>query len=140
MPDTTFPFAADSRFAPLLLLAGVTQSRSRVVVDATHVRAQFGVCRFETPRANVTSATVTGPYRWWRGIGVRVSLADRGLTFGSALIGGACLQLKEPVSLRVGPVTVPLRHPGITLTVADPQALVDVLESPGRPPTVPPGS
>lgn len=127
MPGTVFPFAGDSRFAPFLLLAGVTSARSRVEVDASRVRIQFGPWWVETPRANVASASVTGPYRWWRGVGVRVSLADRGLTFGSTLRGGACLQLREPISLRIGRITMPLRHPGVTVTVADPEALASLL-------------
>lgn len=136
MPDTTFAFATDSRFTPLLLLAGVTPGRSRVVVDDTHVRAQFGPYRLETARTNVVSASVTGPYQWWRGVGIRVSLADRGLTFGSSVRGGTCLQLREPVSLRIGRVTIPLKHPGLTVTVAEPEALAALVSPASAPPAV----
>ena len=60
---------------------------------------------------------ITGPYRGYRAIGPRGSFADRGLTFGSTTAGGVCLLLREPVP-GLEP-TGRMRHPGITLTVAD---------------------
>lgn len=62
---------------------------------------------------------VTGPYRWYRAIGPRLSLADHGLTFGTTTACGVCLLLREPVP-GIDPLGV-IRHPGLTLTVADPQ-------------------
>ena len=62
---------------------------------------------------------MTGPYRWYRAIGPRLSLADHGLTFGTSAARGVCLLLREPVP-GIDPLGV-IRHPGLTLTVADPK-------------------
>ena len=68
---------------------------------------------------NVQTARLTGPYRWYRAIGPRLSLADHGLAFGTTTARGVCLLFWEPVR-GIGPFGV-IRHPGLTLTVADPQ-------------------
>ena len=57
--------------------------------------------RFDTPwrwvlrligvLANIRGYQRTGPYRWWRAIGPRRSLADKGLTFGTSDREGICL-------------------------------------------------
>jgi hypothetical protein len=67
----------------------------------------------------VRAVHLAGPYRWHRTIGPRLSLADHGLTFGSTPARGVCLLFREPVR-GIGPLDV-IRHPGLTLTVADPQ-------------------
>jgi len=57
---------------------------------------------------------VTGPYRWWRAIGVRISLADGGLTFGTSTHAGICIHFRERIRvLRL------LRPPALTVTVDD---------------------
>lgn len=56
---------------------------------------------------------------------MRLSLADAGVTFASSTAAGLCLRFAEPV-----PALLPggwLRHPGATVTVADPDALARVL-------------
>ena len=64
---------------------------------------------------------LTGPYRWYRAIGPRLSLADHGLTFGSTPARGVCLLFREPVP-GIGPPGL-IRHPNLTLTAADPERL-----------------
>jgi hypothetical protein len=67
----------------------------------------------------VRDVCFTGPYHWYKAIGPRGSLVDRGLTFGTTTRGGVCVLLHEPVAglALVGS----LRHPGITLTLAEPE-------------------
>lgn len=127
MPETLFRFRFDARFRLPLLPYGVTESRADVAVTDDSLRIRFGPWSVETPRDNVASAEVTGPYHWWKAIGIRMSMVDRGITFGTSVASGACVLLHRPVSVRIGRVTVPLRHPGITLTVTDPGALVAAL-------------
>ena len=81
--------------------------------------ACFGpwVCR--TAPSNVRAVSLTGPYRWHRAIGPRLSLADHGLTFGTTTTGGVCLQLRDPVP-GIDPIGL-IRHPNLTLTLADPE-------------------
>lgn len=123
MAEVVFEFAEDSRARLVLLLLGVTPSRAGVVVDDSTVRVRFGPWSLETPLANIADTMVTGPFGFLRAVGIRVSLADRGVTFGSSPAAGVCLLLRDPVSVRLGRLALPLKHPGVTVTVAEPQAL-----------------
>lgn len=124
----TFPYDFDPRFAPVwapLLLApgcpGVTLTE-----DGRFV-ARYGLLRLDTALANVADAHVTGPYRWWTAVGVRLSLRDDGLTFGTSNRSGVCVHFREPVRRVVG-----LRdHSALTVTVADPDGLVRALTDEG---------
>lgn len=129
--EVVFSFAEDFRARAVLLLLGVTPGRSSVVVDDSTLRVRFGPWSLETPLANVAGTTVTGPFRFLRAVGIRVSLVDRGVTFGSSPAAGVCLQLREPVSLRLGRLSIPLKHPGVTVTVAEPQALASRMAAAG---------
>ena len=90
-------------------------TRSGLELDASGLRVRFGPWKVSTPLANLAGAEATGPYRPWKVLGVRLSLADRGLTFGTTSAGGVCLRFHEPVRGLFG-----LRHPGLTVTVAEP--------------------
>ena len=113
-----FEMAFDPRFRLPLAALGVTPATAHVTVTPDRLVACFGPWACRTTPANVRAVRVTGPYRAWRAIGPRLSLADHGLTFGTSTARGVCLLLREPV-----PGSDPLgviRHPGLTLTVADP--------------------
>lgn len=112
-----FEFAFDDRYLPMLAAFGVTRGRAHVEVDED-LRVRFGLFSLSTPVSNVRALELTGPYRWYRAIGIRMSLADRGLTFGTTVAGGVCLLFRDPVA-GIGPFRL-VRHPGLTLTVADP--------------------
>ena len=114
-----FDFAFDARFRAALALAGITPTTAHVTVGPDRLIACFGpwVCRVDP--GNIRRVSVTGPYRWYRGIGTRLSVSDRGLTFGSTYQRGVCLELREPVP-GMDPLGA-LRHPNVTLTVADPE-------------------
>jgi hypothetical protein len=123
-PDERFRFAFDAPFRPLLAALGVFESNAFVELTSDEVFvARFGPWTCATPLANVAEACVTGPYRWWRAIGTRLSLADGGATFGSSTAGGTCLRFVEPVRA-LDPAGL-FRHPGLTVTVADPEALAE---------------
>jgi hypothetical protein len=117
-----FEFDFDPRFSPMLALIGVTPATAHVTLLPDRLVARFGPWTCETPVANVREVCRTGPYRWFRAIGARGSFVDRGLTFGTTTAGGVCVLLREPVPGLV-PVGV-LRHPGLTLTVAEPERFV----------------
>jgi hypothetical protein len=124
-----FAFAAPFR-VPLALL-GVRPATASVTVDDAWLAARFGPWRLRTPRANVVAARRTGPYRWWRAIGPHLSLADRGVTFGTSTGGGVCIEFATPVPALAGRR---LRHPGLTVTVEEPDALVRILVGGSPPP------
>jgi hypothetical protein len=115
----SFDFLFDSSTAPLLRLVGISPETSRVVVDDEWLVARFGRWRLRTPLVNVVGASITGPYRPWRAIGIRLSMEDRGLTFGSSARQGVHVVFREPVGR--------LRHPNLTVTVADVEGLAQVL-------------
>jgi hypothetical protein len=116
-----FEFRFDYPLAAPLAAVGITPRTAHVDVGNGEVLARFGPWVLRTPIDNVVETDVTGPYRWWTVVGVRLSMVDRGITFGSNAHRGLCLGFAEAV-----PAILPghrLRHPGATLTVADPRAL-----------------
>jgi hypothetical protein len=116
-----FEMAFDPRFRLPLAALGVTPATAHITVAADRLVACFGPWACRTTPANVRAVRLTGPYRWHRAIGPRLSLADHGLTFGSTAARGVCLLLREPVR-GIDPLGL-IRHPGLTLTAADPDRL-----------------
>jgi hypothetical protein len=100
-------------------------SRSGLELDAGGLRVRLGPWLVTTPLSNVAGAEVSGPYRALRGLGIRLSLADRGLTFGTTTEGGVCLRFREPVP-GIDPWGL-IRHPGLTVTVAEPDLVAEAV-------------
>ena len=85
--------------------------------------ATFGFLTIKTPLANVSGAHITRNYRWWTAFGVRGSMADDGLSFGTNDNAGVCIHFTEKVPS-------PLRRSGhwaLTVTVADLEGLANAL-------------
>jgi hypothetical protein len=120
-PDS-YPFAFAPLFGRVLRVIGVRPDSSWVRVHGDTLEVQFGRWRLITPLSNVCSAEVGGPYRAWKVLGARLSLADRGLTFGTNAASGACIRFRRPVP-GLEPTGM-LRHPGLTVTIAEPHLLV----------------
>ena len=120
-----FPFAFEYPLAAPLAAVGVLPSTSHVDVDGEWFTVRFGPWRLRTPTANVGAMHLTGPYNAFRVLGTRISLADRGVTFGTNTRQGLCVTFHEPV-----PGAVPgglLRHPAATVTVGEPDRLREEL-------------
>jgi hypothetical protein len=117
-----FDFLHEPGFALLLRGIGVRPDTCWVEVGDETVEVRFGRWSLVTPLANVADVSVSGPYRWFKAVGIRLSMADRGVTFGTSAQGGACLRFHEPVPLLLGR-RVP--HPGLTVTVSDPHGLAE---------------
>jgi hypothetical protein len=121
-----FEFAFDPRFERVARLFGVRPDTAWVEVDDQTLRTRFGPWRLETRRDNVAGVEITGPFKAWKVAGpAHLSLEDRGLTFGTNAERGVCIVFREPVG-GIEP-TGRLRHPGLTVTVADPEGLRDAL-------------
>jgi hypothetical protein len=126
----TFDFDFEPAYRAAALLFGVTPDRAGVEVTDGRLVARYGFWRVETDVANVASTEISGPYRLLSTIGpAHLSLADRGLTFASNRRRGLCISFKEPVP-GLEP-TGRLRHPGLTVTVADVDGLARALASAG---------
>lgn len=72
-------------------------------LDAGQVSARFGFFAVSTPLANVESWQISGPYRWWRAIGLRGTVGQPEMTFGGSAHGGICLALRQRLPLRWWP-------------------------------------
>lgn len=110
---------------PALWLLGVRRESDGVWLDDDLFVATFGPWTLTTPRVNIAGAHLGGPYSAWRAIGPRLSLADRGLAFGTATDAGVCVRFRAPVP-GIEPTGL-LRHPSLTVTVAQPRLLLDEL-------------
>lgn len=118
----TYTFHFDRRWSWLLRLLGITPLSSRVEVDDQRVLATFGPWTTTFPIDDIESVRTSGPYRSYRAIGPRGSLADGGITFGSTADRGVCIVLRRPTH-GLDPFGV-LRHRNVTLTVEEPERLV----------------
>ena len=122
----TFEFAFDPEYRAAALAFGVTPGRTGVDIKDGRLVARFGFWRLETEVSNIEGTEVSGPYRLFTTIGpAHLSLADRGLTFASNRRRGLCMKFTEPVP-GLEP-TGRLRHPGLTVTVADVDGLARAL-------------
>lgn len=134
-----FHFDFEPLLIPLAAAVGVRESSAWVEltpgddVDGKDdlVTIHFGPWSMAFPRIDVLGAEVTGPYRLHRVAGPpHLSLKDRGVTFATTRTRGLCIRLREPRKA-LDPLGI-LRHPGATVTVADPEGLRDALFEPVR--------
>jgi hypothetical protein len=116
-------FRFDAALRVPALLVGVTPQNASVDVGPDELVISFGRWTLRTPIDNIAGAEVTGPYSPLKVVGPpRLSLADRGITFGTSARSGVCIRFESPVPA-LAPVPW-LRHPAATVTVEDPEALV----------------
>jgi hypothetical protein len=125
----TFPFAFDRRYAWLVRGLGVKPHNAEVTVGGGNLAVRFGRWHLSTPIGNIACYEVTGNYRWFKAIGIRGSLADHGLTFGTNADRGLCVKFVEPIRSLL-PMS-PVKHPGMTVTVADIEGLAAALRRHG---------
>jgi hypothetical protein len=126
MATQTFPFRFTTPYRLAGLPFGVTPATATVRVRDGELAVRFGPWRVRTALANVTSTAVTGPFGFLKTAGpAHLSLVDRGLTMATNGTRGLCITFREPVP-GIEPTGL-LRHPAITLTVADCQGLAAAL-------------
>ena len=118
------------RFASAYRLAarpfGITPERAWVQIDDEHLLAHYGPWRLRTTIANISRVAITGPYRFYRTAGpARLGITDGGLTFASNGDRGVLLSFREGVPA-IDPLRL-IRHPELTVTVADVRGLVSAL-------------
>lgn len=122
-----FPFATPGSgpLSAILRLLRLPRPNDGVRFDGSVLDVSFGLWRVTTTVANIASVEVTGPFAAWKALGARLSLADRGLTFGTVSTAGVCVSLRDPVP-GIEPTGL-VRHPNLTVTVAQPALLADRL-------------
>jgi hypothetical protein len=126
-----FPFSFDLLHRSVALPLGIMPATAYVDVEDDRLDARFGLWRLSTPLSNVKGTEVTGPYNPLKTMGpAHLSLVDHGLTFATNSARGLCICFREPVP-GIEP-TGRLRHPGLTVTVADVEGLAASLETISR--------
>lgn len=122
----TFDFSFDPLYRALGLPFGITPHTAKAEIDGDRLLARFGLWRLSTSLANVEGTEVTGPYSPLKTVGpAHLSIADRGLTLATNSRRGLCIRFRQPVP-GIEP-TGRLRHPGLTVTVADVDGLAAAL-------------
>ena len=124
----------DFRFVPAYRLAarpfGITPASAWVQVDDDHLLASYGPWRLRTELANISRVAITGPYHFYRTAGpARLGVSDGGLTFASNGERGVLISFHERVPA-IDPLKL-IRHPELTVTVADVDGLARALEQVG---------
>lgn len=128
MTDLRFDFRFDPTYRWLALPFGVRPATTAVLVTHDQFDARFGPWRVRTPLANVAGTERSGPFTVPKTAGpAHLSLADRGITFATNGHAGLCIRFHEPVT-GIDPLRV-IRHPGLTVTVADLDGLARALEA-----------
>jgi hypothetical protein len=123
-----FEFAFAPAYRLLAAAFGVTPSTAWVRVDDAAFDARFGPWRVRTPLSNLTAVAVTGPYRFAKTAGpARLAITDRGLTFATNGKLGVRVSFKTAVR-GVDPLGL-IRHPELTVTVANVNGLVELLQA-----------
>jgi len=122
-----FRFAFDQSYRRISWLFGITESRALVTITGGLLTARFGPWLLSTTLDNVATADITGPYAYLKTAGpAHLSFSDRGLTFATNGRRGVCMQFREKVPA-MDPFGL-IRHPNLTVTVADTAGLLAVLE------------
>jgi hypothetical protein len=121
-----FEFRFDPAYRIASLPFGITPQRAWVQVDDDDMLANYGPWRLRTTLANIRDLAITGPYRFYRTAGpARLGVTDGGLTFASNGDRGVLMSFRKRVPA-IDPLGL-IRHPELTVTVADVRGLVDAL-------------
>jgi hypothetical protein len=123
-----FPFAFAEAYRTPARLFGTTPRNCWVELRDRELVARFGLWGLRTPYANIAAVEVTGPYAFWKTAGpARLGVTDRGLTFATNGDRGVLITFRRPV--RSSGPTFLLRHPELTVTVADTDGLARELRA-----------
>ncbi|HET6876513.1 MAG TPA: hypothetical protein VFH38_03190 [Jatrophihabitans sp.] len=121
-----FEFGFDPRYRRAAWPFGVRPDTTWINVGGGTLAVRFGPWRVATPLTNIADVAITGPYAFVKTAGpARLGVTDRGLTFATNGRRGVCLQFREPIK-GIDPWGL-LRHPNLTLTAADCDALAAAL-------------
>ena len=110
----------DDWFTGIRWPLGARKGRDGVTITADHLVAMYGRFRVKTPLSNLAGGHITGRYRWYTAVGVRLSFSDSGLTFGTNHDRRECVHFHELVAKVIGFKP----HAALTVTVADCEGLV----------------
>ena len=123
MKTRHFPYRLDKRWSALLLVLGVRAADGVTVSANGELIATYGRFKVTTMLDNIDHTVVTGPHRWYTAVGLRLSLADDGITFGTNHRKGLSIAFVKKVPRVIG-----LRkHSTLWVSVADPEGLAKAI-------------
>ncbi len=114
-----FPYATEKRWAPILTPLGVRSTDGVTLTDDGMLEATFGWVSVRTPLTNIDRTAVTGPHKWFKAVGLRLSFSDDDLTFGTNPSLGLSIEFVERIPKVIGPRD----HSALWVSVADPTGL-----------------
>ncbi len=117
--DQFFPYRFDWKWKAMFLALGVKERDGVTLTGDGMLRATYGRFQIETSIENVDHTQVSGPHRWYTAVGLRLSRADDGITFGTNHRLGLCIAFNERVPKVIGRKD----HSALWVSVADPEGL-----------------
>ena len=93
---TTFAYRIGRWSRYFLVLVGVRAGHREVEVDDARLVTRFGWVSAEVPLADIERWDITGPYHWFRAIGIRHTLFHRDISFCGDATGAVRLHLRSP--------------------------------------------
>ena len=123
MSDQFFPYEFDHRWDVMFRLLRVSERDGVTLGDDGSLVATYGRKRIDTTLDNVHHTQITGPHRWYTAVGLRLSAADDGITFGTNHRRGLCIEFVDRV-----PKVIGVRdHSALWVSVADVDGLAAAL-------------
>ena len=114
-----FPYRLDKRWSALFFALGVSDKDGVKITGKGEFIATFGRFKVKTTLDNIDHTLVTGPHRWYTAVGLRLSLADDGLTFGTNHRKGLSIAFVDKIPKVIGFK----KHSTLWVSVADPEGL-----------------
>ncbi len=120
MKTKHFLYRLDNRWIALFLTLSVNKKDGVTITNKGELIATFGRFKVETTLDNIDHTEITGPHRWYTAVGLRLSLTDDGVTFGTNHHQGVSIVFKKKIPRVIGFK----KHSMLWVSVADPEGLV----------------
>ncbi len=122
--DQHFPYKLDKRWSALFLALRVDDSDGVTITASGDLHATFGWKSVTTPISNIDHTEISGPHRWYTAVGMRLSFADDGITFGTNHHRGLCIGFVDKIPSVIGP----RKHSNLWVSVEDPEGLAAAID------------
>ncbi len=123
--DRFFPYRFDGRWKALFTVLRVDNRDGVTLTADGRLLATYGRAKVDTPLSNVDHTLVTGDHRWYTAVGLRLSAADDGITFGTNHRAGLCIAFKSKI-----PKVLGLKdHSALWVSVAEPEELAAAIDA-----------
>ena len=119
MTAKNFPYRFDKRWSALFFALGVKDKDGVSITGKGEFIATFGRFKVKTTLDNIDHTLITGPHRWYTAVGLRLSLTNDGLTFGTNHRKGLSIAFVDRIPKVIGF----RKHSTLWVSVADPEGL-----------------